>query len=131
MSKQKEIHCCGCGGKVSARLTSGAEIYPHRPDLADLPFWKCDQCSNYVGCHHKNKNNPTQPLGVIPTPEIRNGRRHIHKILDPIWQEGRKPRGALYAELSEHLGWSYHTSKIRTIEEARDVYRYIRDKYGA
>lgn len=35
------IFCCGCQKEVDALLTSGAEIYPHRCDLKDLPFWKC------------------------------------------------------------------------------------------
>lgn len=30
----RQIFCCGCGADVEARLTSGAEIYPHRDDTA-------------------------------------------------------------------------------------------------
>ena len=68
---------------VEVRLTNGAEIYPHRKDLSELPFWKCDTCGNFVGCHHKT-GDPTKPLGVIPTSEIKRARQHIHRILDPI-----------------------------------------------
>lgn len=50
-----QIHCCGCGETVTARLTDGREIYPHRQDLSGLPFWKCDTCGNYVGCHREIK----------------------------------------------------------------------------
>ena len=82
------IRCCGCQKKVEARLTDGSEIYPHRKDLYSLPFWKCDVCGNFVGCHHKTKNR-TRPLGCIPTPEIKNARKHIHAILDPLWQSGK------------------------------------------
>jgi hypothetical protein len=71
----RDIYCCGCESAVQARLTDGREIYPHRPDLADLPFWKCDGCGNHVGCHHKT-NDRTRPLGNIPTPEIRIARKH-------------------------------------------------------
>ncbi len=118
------LHCCGCQIKVQARLTNGAEVYPHRPDLATLPFWRCDACGNYVGCHHKT-GNPTQPLGNIPTKEIRASRQHIHKILDPLWQSGPWHRKELYAELSRRLGWKYHTAAIRSVEEARTVYRHV------
>lgn len=118
------IRCCGCNEKIEARLTSGAEIYPHRQDLKALPFWKCDTCGNYVGCHHKTKNR-TQPLGCIPTDEIKNARRHIHKLLDPIWQSGKMKRKELYAKLSDRLGWKYHTANIRSVEEARTIYRII------
>lgn len=65
-----DLYCCGCKTKVSARLTDGAEVYPHRPDLHDLPFWRCDACGNFVGCHHRTKKR-TGPLGCIPTPEVR------------------------------------------------------------
>ena len=123
----KGIYCCGCNKDVNARLTDGGEIYPHRPDLKELPFWKCDKCGNCVGCHHKMENNPTQPLGIIPTREIRNARKHIHAILDPIWQSGKMKRAVIYAELSKKLGWKYHTANIRTIYEARKVYRLVRE----
>jgi len=120
------IRCCGCEKKVDARLTDGGEIYPHRPDLKSLPFWKCDACGNYVGCHHKTKNR-TQPLGCIPTPEIKNARQHIHKLLDPIWQSGKMKRKEIYKILSDRLGWKYHTANIRSVEEAREVYRIIQE----
>ncbi len=121
-----EIYCCGCEEKVEARLTDGSEIYPHRNDLHELPFWRCAACGNYVGCHHKTKNR-TAPLGCIPTPEIRKARQEIHKILDPLWQTRRFKRKELYQKISDVIGWKFHTSKTRSIEECREVYRVIRD----
>lgn len=121
----KKIYCCGCQHDVSARLTDGAEVYPHRSDLKDLPFWKCDGCGNFVGCHHKTKT-PTKPLGVIPTPELKDARQKIHKILDPIWQNGLMERAKVYHEIACSLGiQKYHTAEIRTLDEARKVYRAI------
>lgn len=120
-----QIYCCGCKALVIARLTSGKEIYAHREDLWSLPFWRCDQCGNYVGCHHKS-SVPTRPLGCIPTPELKNARQHIHKILDPLWRSGKIGRRALYARISAEFGRKYHTANIRSIEEARDIYRLIR-----
>lgn len=118
------IYCCDCGKKVQARLTDGSEIYPHRQELYSLPFWKCDACGNYVGCHHKTKNK-TGPLGCIPTPELKNARNHIHKLLDPIWKSGKMGRKEIYKKLSDELGWKYHTAQIRSVEEARKVYRIV------
>ncbi len=120
-----EIHCCGCNHKVEARLTSGKEIYSHRPDLFNLPFWKCDSCNNYVGCHHKTKNK-TKPLGCIPTKEIKNARKHIHILLDPIWKKGLISRGELYSILSEKIGKKYHTAEIQSVSDARLVYKAIK-----
>lgn len=125
MAEKRTIYCTGCEADVQARLTDGGEIYPHRPDLKSLPFWKCDTCGNSVGCHHKTKNR-TNPLGHISTPELKKARIEIHKILDPIWQSGRMKRKELYAILTERLGWRYHTAKIRNIEEARQVYKEVR-----
>ena len=121
------IYCCGCSKLVEPRLTDGEEIYPHRRDLFSLPFWKCDTCNNFVGCHHKTKDR-TRPLGCIPTKEIKEARIHIHAILDPIWKSGKIQRKHLYARLSEKLGYQYHTAELRSIEQARKVYRIIRDE---
>ena len=124
----RRIYCCGCAGDVDARLTDGGEIYPHRPDLRSLPFWKCDACGNFVGCHHKTKNR-TAPLGYIPTPELKEARKHLHALIDPIWQSGKMGRRELYEAISREVGWNYHTAKTRTMYEARAAYRVAR-KYA-
>lgn len=116
------LWCCSCQQDVDARLTSGAEVYPHRPDLADVPRWKCDGCGNHVGTHHKTKNR-TKPLGNIPSDEIKRARIHIHALIDPEWKSGRMRRRQLYGKLSKALGYTYHTGEIKTIEEARNIYR--------
>lgn len=120
------LWCCGCAAEISARLTDGREIYRHRPDLARQPFWRCDACGNHVGCHHKAADR-TRPLGNIPTPAIRDARSHIHRILDPLWRGGGMSRRAVYAALSNRLGRPYHTAELRSLEEARDIYRAIRE----
>jgi hypothetical protein len=125
------IYCCACKREVKARLTNGSEIYRARKDLHSLPFWKCDRCKNYVGCHHKTANR-TKPLGNIPTKELRNARQHIHAILDPLWrckcQCNR--REEIYKELSNKLGYDYHTAEIKDIEEARKVWHLIKEMEG-
>jgi hypothetical protein len=117
-----KVYCCGCKTDINARLTSGGEIYPHRNDLAKLPFWKCDRCTNYVGCHRGTH----KPLGVIATPELMGARRRIHQLLDPIWQSGKISRRKLYQKISDELGYSYHTAQIRSLEEARRVWAVIK-----
>lgn len=127
MSKSRTIFCCGCRADVQAHLTDGREIYPHRGDLASLPFWKCGACGNFVGCHHKTKNR-TRPLGCIPTPEIKQARSHIHAILDPIWKAGKIERRELYSMIAHMIGVEeYHTAEIRSVEQAREVYRVVQD----
>ena len=116
------IWCCCCGVGVDARLTDGGEVYPHRFDLRSLPFWKCDACGNFVGCHHKTKNR-TEPLGCIPTAELKEERKKLHALIDPIWKSGKIGRRELYKAISDEIGWDYHTAKTKTIEEARAAYK--------
>jgi hypothetical protein len=125
----RPIYCCGCDAVVDARLTDGSEVYPHRPDLAALPLWKCDSCGNWVGCHHRRKESRrgkegrTAPLGDIATPGIRAVRRTIHAAIDRLLS-GERPLGRtqLYRLLSARLGLEeYHTGNIRTLSEGERV----------
>lgn len=124
MVSPMKIYCTGCGKDVEARLTNGEERYPHRQDLYEIPFWRCDGCGNYVGCHWKTKT-PTKPLGCIATPELLEARKHIHALLDPLWKSGKIKRGQAYAYIGHRTGKYYHTGELRSIEEAREVYRII------
>jgi hypothetical protein len=119
------IYCCGCQSDVEARLTNGAEIYPHRPELQDIPFWRCDGCGNYVGCHHKT-SQPTQPLGVIPTPELRQARQALHEAIDPLWKSGRMNRKQVYALISQELNYRFHTANVRNLAEVNRVHQVLR-----
>jgi hypothetical protein len=124
ISDRRSIWCCNCQAEVQARLTTGGEVYPHRADLAGVPVWRCDGCKAHVGCHWRTKQ-PTRPLGVIPSPEIKEARKHLHALIDPIWQSGRMKRGVLYARISTALGREYHTAELRCVEEARHVWRVV------
>lgn len=120
-----QIFCTACQKKVEARLTNGAEVYPHRPDLHKLNFWICDNCQNFVGCY-KNGNGK-KPLGNIPTPKIKMLRKQIHKQLDPLWQSGKYSRKWLYKTISKKIGKEYHTATIASVEEAEKVLNIIQE----
>ena len=119
------IYCCECKCDVGADLISGKEVYPHRGDLHSLPFWSCPNCNNFVGCHHKTKDR-TRPLGVIANQEIKEQRKIIHSILDPMWKSGKYSRGELYKLISERLGFEYHTAKLRDLDTAEKVKEIIK-----
>lgn len=125
--KRVKIWCCQCGADVEARLTNGFEVYPGRRDLWEIPLWKCDACGNHVGCHYRHHEQAmrTRPLGVIPNAELSLARQHIHAKLDPLFRDGLTNRKHLYAELARFLGRRYHTSEIRSVDEARRVYRKV------
>lgn len=111
-----KIYCVQCNGDVEARFTNGSEIYPHRSDLKDKSMWVCDTCKNYVGCHTGDNNNG-EPLGVIPTPELRKARMSVHAIIDPLWRKGTISRNKVYGMLKEKLGYDYHSGETKTVEE--------------
>lgn len=119
--KRTRLYCCRCNTTVKARLTNGVEIHSHRRDLAKVPFWVCDGCHNYVGCHYKDPSNPTKPLGCIPTPEIRAARTELHRLMDPLWKFGRYSRAGLYARISKEIGKEFHAGETRTVREVQEV----------
>jgi hypothetical protein len=118
------IYCCGCKSDVSATLTTGEEVYPHRKDLHELPFWLCETCQNFVGCHYKTDDS-TRPLGVIATPIIKKARQLIHRRFDPLWKTGIYSRKGAYATISELIGYEYHTAEIRTMDQVERVMEAI------
>ena len=132
----QNIFCCGCNQDVNARLTNGAEIYQKPTDVnfwhkneeyTKLPFWICDTCKNYVGCHHKTKT-PTKPLGCIPTPEIRKWRGYLHKLIDTQWQSGKIKRKDVYSKITKAIGYEYHSAEIRSVDEAKKIYSICKNE---
>lgn len=119
------IYCVECEKDIIANLVAGDVVYPHRKDLYSLKFWRCDTCKNFVGAHANSKNHT--PLGIIASKELKNARIHIHRILDPLYRNGKHSRRNLYNIISKECGWSYHTAKIKSVEEARNIYKIIRN----
>lgn len=118
------IYCCGCKKQVLATLVNGENIYNNKK-LHKKLYYQCE-CGLYVGTHRK-KHKIIKPLGYIPTKELRNARQHIHKLIDPLWQEKLIDRSYLYYYINECLPSlkrkKYHTAEIKTIEKARKVYK--------
>lgn len=124
---KSDIWCTGCNRRVSARLTDGSEMYPSRPDLAELPFWVCETpgCRAFVGTHHKTKNR-YKALGFLATPEVKKWRMMIHGILDPLWKQNKIKRGQAYKYVSDRIGRDFHTAQIYSEEDGRQVYEIIK-----
>ena len=126
METEKAIWCVECKKEVQARLTTGKEIYPKRYDLHSLPFWICDECKNYVGCHHKTENR-TNPLGSIPTPLLRKDRTEIHRLINEVRRISGKSNREIYKTISNNFGYEFHTGDIRTVEESIIIKEYLRN----
>ncbi len=117
-----EIYCIGCDKEIEARLTTGKEMYPHRADLAEMQFWKCDTCGSFVGCH----KGSTRPLGYLASQEIKTWRKNIHMILDPLWKSKKIGRSQAYAYIGNRIGRTYHTAEIYSVEEGKQIYEIVK-----
>lgn len=103
------MKCAYCGN--DARLVTGAEVYPHRPDLHARKFWRCKPCKAYVGCH---KNSDAVPLGRLANAELRLWKGKAHAAFDPLWEKekGVMTRSAAYRWLREALKMNYDECHI-------------------
>lgn len=119
-----QIYCCECKSDMQTNLINGVIAYPHRPDLANLPFWQCPKCNNFVGCHHKT-NQPTRPLGVIPNFEIKQARQKLHALIDPVWKNKLISRTELYKLISKQLGYQFHIAEIKSMDEVDSITNII------
>jgi hypothetical protein len=84
----------------SSMLVTGAEVYPHRPDLVQLYFYRCQPCDAFVGCHPGS----TKPLGRLANAELRRAKSAAHAAFDPLWKQGAMHRSSAYAWLAQMLG---------------------------
>lgn len=101
-----------------ARLASGADIYPHRPDIFGLhakPFWQCVPCGAYVGCHPGTR----KPLGRLANAALRLAKMRAHEAFDPLWKSGRMGRNEAYGWLTRALGIPGSECHIGMFDEAQ------------
>jgi hypothetical protein len=97
-----------------AVLTTGAVIYPHRPDLARKKFWHCSPCDAYVGCHARGSysiqngvkvtHTGDEPFGRLANARLRRLKTHAHARFDPLWRSGYIGRREAYALAAQELG---------------------------
>lgn len=118
-----KLWCVQCNKKVESDLTSGDVIYPHRPDLSNKNFYRCPQCKNYVGCHP----NTINPLGCIPTEELKRARIIVHRKLDALWKSGKYKRSDIYKLLSNHFGYNYHNGNTKTVAECEKAMQILEE----
>lgn len=96
--------CPYCGNE--ANWVENKEIYGRNYGKSYM-MYLCKPCDAYVGCH----NNSKKPLGVMANKELREWRKRVHSLIDPIWRSGKLRRGQVYARLSRALGFQYHTGE--------------------
>ena len=74
--------------------------------------WPCDAT---VGVHEGTDN----PKGTLAKKELREMRKQVHALLDPLWRGDRKnKRGKAYRWLSEEMGLPIEQTHIGEFREA-------------
>lgn len=96
---------CPCGRLT--HLVKGSDIGAPHLDM-EKPFWKCDPCNAWVGCHPDSNFKPT---GIVANKDLRFARGEAHKALglmtDYIAQKHglawRDARASAYSFLSKKM----------------------------
>ena len=112
--------CSYCG--AVATLVTGAQLYAHRPELAERRFWECANCQAWVGCHTpRGDDDPDcpRPLGTLANEALRRWRNSAHALFDPIWQSGRMTRSQAYGWLAREMGLPQGHCFIGGFDEAQ------------
>ena len=122
------VACPYCSG--AAVLVGGAQIYPHRPDLAARRFWLCAPCEAFVGCHNPGswrvepggkriEHDGSEPLGSLAKYPLRKARSDAHSVFDAFWRGRRWDRSFAYKWLAAELGVKPVDCHIGGFDEAR------------
>jgi hypothetical protein len=89
------MYCPFCGNK--AIFMSSKEFYGKDYKTS---MYVCRPCNAYVGTH----GNTTTPLGTMANAELREHRKALHDVFDPLWKSGKYSRHDAYLWLCQQLG---------------------------
>lgn len=123
-----KVVCPYCG--VPADLVTGTDLYPHRPDLESLKFWRCTPCDAHVGCHKNSKKHA--PLGRLANAELRLEKMRAHAAFDPLWKLGSMARKEAYKWLAEQLGVPFSKCHVGMfdVHQCREVVAAVSKRNG-
>lgn len=119
------VTCDYCGNETEK--TTGARVYPGRPDLATKIMFACFPCGAWVGCHP----GADKPLGRMANKALRGAKMDAHAAFDPLWKgQPRGERSPAYAWLAESLNISPDKCHIGMfdVDQCRAVQRACYEK---
>ena len=64
--------------------------------------YACLPCDAYVGARLTG-NGAYRSLGRLAQAKLRNLKRQVHSLFDPIWKEGRMSRDKAYLQLAKKM----------------------------
>ncbi len=111
------VTCPYCDAEAKLVESTIIHVRPNRK------IYLCRPCDAYVGVH-KSDNSP---LGTPANPPLRKLRQKVHKVFDPLWQEGlasaygskSKTRNVCYEWLSIKLGVSVEDCHVALFTSSR------------
>jgi len=108
-------------------FVTGKEIYPHRSDLFNLNFYRCEPCKAYVGTH----KGTTQPLGRLANAELRKAKSEAHRAFDPLWRNKTISRTKAYKWLAKKLDMPVKDCHIGmfNVDQCRGVLEIMKSGY--
>lgn len=87
-------------------------------------MYLCRPCDAYVSVH-KGSNTP---MGTMANKTLRELRKKVHNIIDPIWQSGKLHRAQVYNRLSNHLGVDYYHTGLADERMCQRIISYANPK---
>ncbi len=104
-----------------AEWTENKAIYGKNYGKSYMCYY-CKPCDAYVGCHE----NSRRPLGIMANRELREYRKRVHSLIDPLWKSKEMSRGRVYSILTEFLGYQYHTGES-DLETCKKIIAFLLD----
>lgn len=128
MKTSRVVVCPYCG--ENAEFVNGNRIYSTPGPWNRLWFWACFDCLAWVGCHKRNHQygrKGDEPFGILANEELRNAKRHVHRLLDPLWQQKGISRKEAYRVLADAMGISKNDCHVGMfdLERCREAYRAL------
>lgn len=117
MKADEPLRCASCFNV--SRLTTGAEVFPHLPELRAMPYWMCVHCGAHVGC----KPGTAVPTGRPANAALRRARQLLmEERIHPLWDHADE--SGLYAAEDEKA-----RQRIRGAARHR-VFAFLADRMG-
>jgi len=120
--KEIKVFCPYCGKE--AEWVENRAIYGKNYGKSYMCYL-CKDCDAYVGC----ENNTRRPLGTMANRELREWRKRVHAVIDPLWRSGKLSRDVVYTKLSDMLGYEYHTAES-DIPTCKKILESVNEVFG-
>lgn len=117
---KRKVYCLKCKNFMKASLVTGADVEPSMINGRGNFFYQCPVCKGYVGCH-KNANSRTEPLGVIPSEQVRLARGRVYNAICIVAKHHDCKVAVVYKKLAQKMGRRMTIANIRSGDEALKI----------